>query len=251
MGNYSRNRLKYRVIGNGHPVVFLHGYLESMTMWNGLNRTGYKSVDFDLHGHGRSLHVLVPETLEQMALDIMEEIESLGVDRYSLVGHSMGGYIGLELLKNDPKCQKMMLLNSNFWEDSTRKINDRKRVAKIVETNASLFLYEAIPNLFLDPKKNDREVKLLIAEAMKMLPAEIGKASLAMSRRKSHERTVEANAKNVWVVQGEQDPIVSCQRMREAISGLAINYHELSDVGHMTHIESSNVIDSLLRAFVR
>lgn len=249
MLDYSKNKLKSRVSGNGHPVVFLHGYLESMTMWKELDRKGYQSIDLDLHGHGQSLNISVPQTLHEMAVDVQRKIESLGIDKYSLVGHSMGGYIGLELLENDSKCQKLMLLNSNFWEDTAEKVKDRKRVAKIVETNASLFLYEAIPNLFLDPKKHDREVRVLIAEAMKLSPNEIGRAALAMSRRKNHRLTVAANAENIWIVQGEQDPIVPCQKMKELLSDLAINYHELRNVGHLAHIESCDVVSSLLKAF--
>lgn len=251
MSNHSSHILKYRVIGNGHPVVFLHGYLESMSMWNELNRESYQCIDIDLHGHGASADVPVPDTLEKIAIHVQSILTELKIGSYSLVGHSMGGYVGLELLEKDPNCQKLVLLNSNFWKDTDRKVTDRKRVAKIVEKNASLFLYEAIPNLFLDPERYDDKVRLLITEALELSPKEIGNASLAMSKRRDHTNTVRSNAKNVCVIQGEQDPIVSRDQMKSSIAELGITYFELPHVGHMAHIEASQVVTSLLKRFLK
>jgi hypothetical protein len=49
--------LEHRIIGNGYPIVFLHGFLEDSSMWEHLNlplKSAYKFVFIDLPGHGKS-----------------------------------------------------------------------------------------------------------------------------------------------------------------------------------------------------
>ena len=48
------NKLNYRVSGNGYPVVFLHGFLESVSMWDYINIQDVQSIFIDLPGHGKS-----------------------------------------------------------------------------------------------------------------------------------------------------------------------------------------------------
>ena len=81
MGKKGRNKLNYRVSGNGHPVVFLHGFLESNTMWDYLNfKTKFKKICFDLPGHGNSpLDMEQPLTIRSMAKDVKIELDEIHV----------------------------------------------------------------------------------------------------------------------------------------------------------------------------
>ena len=250
------NQTKYlhcRVSGEGHPVIFLHGFLESMTMWNYLNfRLGFKHVYIDLPGHGRS--TTKSETMVSilaMAKLVKATIDSLGVEEYHVVGHSMGGYVGLELIQLDARCKKLVMLNSNFWSDELKKQRDRRRVANIVASNKTLFLYEAIPNLFLNPIKNDQVVQDLIQEAGFIDAQCIADVSIAMSKRNDLSHLARELNKRILVIQGAEDAIVPVERMRGLQQKSEFVYKELQGCGHMAHIEKPNAVINVIEKFLK
>ena len=79
-----------------------------------------------------------------MALQVLEILKELKITQFTLVGHSLGAYVGLELCHLAP-CQKLILLNSNCWSDDEQKRRDRLRVAEIVFKAKKHFIREAIP----------------------------------------------------------------------------------------------------------
>lgn len=85
--------LFYREYGAGVPVVILHGLYGSSDNWvsiaNKLSNS-YRIIIPDLRNHGRSPHNQV-HTYASMSKDILELVQKLGLKRFVLVGHSMGG----------------------------------------------------------------------------------------------------------------------------------------------------------------
>ncbi len=244
--------LHFEKRGNGKPVIFLHGFLESLRMWENVKvPSNFQAVYIDLPGHGKSIKPkMLCESIEEMAKLISDVADKLTLDSYSVIGHSMGGYVSLALKKIDSRCTNVMLLNSNFWSDSESKKKDRMRIAEIVQTKQSRFIYEAIPNLFIDPSAYDKEVKGLIRDAMMMSPTAIAKSSIAMSRRVDQKYIIEKNQGIFTIIQGEQDPVVDVIRMRDQAENLVVNFIEMKNVGHMAHIESPQVINKYIREFL-
>jgi pimeloyl-ACP methyl ester carboxylesterase len=82
-------------------VVLLHGYLESMLVWDefvDLLKGSVRVVTVDLPGHGVSMVQGETHTMEYLAECVALAMEALGIERYSVVGHSMGGYVALAML---------------------------------------------------------------------------------------------------------------------------------------------------------
>lgn len=235
------------------PLVLLHGFLESSTMWDHIQiPVGYPIIKIDLPGHGKSNDPnLICESIEEMAKSVIKVMDKLELTAYDIIGHSMGGYVALEMKRLDDRLNKVMLLNSNFWADSPQKVADRIRVAEIVQTNKSHFIYEVIPNLFLNPEKFDVDVKGLIAEALEMSPDSIAKASIAMSGRMDYTNLVRENDQDFTIIQGKEDPIVSLTQMQDLLKGSDANYIELQDVGHMAHFEAREELNNLIRDFIK
>lgn len=79
------------------PVVFIHSLAGNTQQWSAqLNhiRTTRRAIALDLRGHGQSLPPANGEyTIDSMAQDIQTVVEELGVERFILVGHSMGGSV--------------------------------------------------------------------------------------------------------------------------------------------------------------
>lgn len=240
MNKPSTKKLNYRVFGNGHPVVFLHGFLESMTMWKELELIGeWQYVFIDLPGHGDSALIGEVVSMKSMAFQVNEILDVLSIESCHLVAHSMGGYVALELLKITPRIEKLVMLNSNFWSDDKEKRLERERVASIVMKNKSLFIYEVIPNLFIDPVKKNEHVVQLINEANKMAADDIAKISIAMSQRIDNISLVKDRRESILIVQGEKDTVVPFSRMKKLADLYNLECVVIPETGHMIHIENA------------
>ncbi len=82
---------------NGQTVVLLHGFNFSGEAWRGtidvLAREGFRVIVPDQIGFGRSSKPLIPYTFNDMAINTRRLLQSLGVERAAIVGHSMGGML--------------------------------------------------------------------------------------------------------------------------------------------------------------
>lgn len=243
--------LNYRVSGNGHPVVFLHGFLESNSMWERLlpELSNIKAYCIELYGHGSSPSFKGDLTIKAIAKGVLKIIEKEQLTRFSIVGHSLGGYVALTLLEliSESQCDALILLNSHPWEDSEIKKSERTQVADIIKKNKSLFLKQAIPNLFLNPIKHQKEVENLIQEALLIESSDISATTLAMRDRKSTVEVVLKNNSSVTVIQGEHDRLIPAKTMQHFCTSHATNLIEIKEAGHMIHIEQTQLLISTLR----
>ena len=119
--------LAYKIIGSGKPsCVLIHGFLESSEMWDALSLDllGISFICIDLPGHGGSSFngfTNVEKGMEELAFAVIEVLESLNIHDFNIVGHSLGGYVALEVKRIRNNCKKLVLLNSNYSEDSPSK----------------------------------------------------------------------------------------------------------------------------------
>ncbi|MEA2725180.1 MAG: hypothetical protein QOH59_2951 [Gemmatimonadales bacterium] len=81
--------------GSGLPVVFVHSLAGNSTHWAAQLehlRRDRRAVALDVRGHGRSEPPKDSNyTIAAIASDIAAAVDTLGLDRFVLVGHSMGG----------------------------------------------------------------------------------------------------------------------------------------------------------------
>ena len=82
---------------DGQPVLALHGWLDNAASFEPLAPllAGIRLVALDLPGHGRSAHRPpgCPYHFVDYADDVLDAADALGWDRFTLLGHSLGGAI--------------------------------------------------------------------------------------------------------------------------------------------------------------
>jgi len=154
---YKNTPLFYRSVGTGNPLVLLHGFLGSSSIWNPfieeLSRKR-QVITIDLPGHGKSGTFGEVHTMEFMAETVHEVLRNLQIAKASFVGHSMGGYVSLAFCKNFPiMTQGIVLLNSTPETDTEEKKNNRDRAIKIVKRNKESYVSMAISNLLNQDNK--------------------------------------------------------------------------------------------------
>ena len=95
-------RIHYTDSAAGYPVVLIHGYLETSDSWNGFKdklADHFRIIAVDLPGHGSSDLTGAIQTMEEMASSVKLLLDNLGIQRFFLIGHSLGGYVTLAFLE--------------------------------------------------------------------------------------------------------------------------------------------------------
>ncbi len=118
-------------------VVLLHGYLESMLVWESFVSLLYKSVrvvTLDLPGHGVSVVSGEEHSMEFLADTVAAALGSLGIERCTLVGHSMGGYVASAFAeRHSDMLDALVMFSSRPIADSDEKRENRKREIELVK----------------------------------------------------------------------------------------------------------------------
>jgi pimeloyl-ACP methyl ester carboxylesterase len=249
----NNNGLSYRVYGNGNPVLLLHGFLEDAAMWDAfvsMNHT--KTVLIDLNGHGQSkLDSDLNRSIKNMALQVMEIVAENNWLNAQIVGHSMGGYVGLELMKLNPQFEHLTLLNSHPWDDSDEKKRDRNRVIQLVQLKPKLFISEAIPSLFANQERFQSTIESYIEKAQQMDPAAITWVTAAMRDRTDNSNLLIENPEKFTVIQGEKDSLIPAKKMADFCTQHQISYIEVPNCGHMIHEENADALKEMLELILQ
>jgi pimeloyl-ACP methyl ester carboxylesterase len=99
--NVNGANLFYEETGSGEPLLFHHGYTGSHHGWDGVipivAAAGYRCIAMDCRGACDSEHTTEGYSIAQYARDAVGMADALGLDRFTYIGHSMGGVIGMQL----------------------------------------------------------------------------------------------------------------------------------------------------------
>ncbi|MGW1589751.1 alpha/beta fold hydrolase [Streptomyces sp. NPDC002386] len=101
--------------GAAVPLVFVHGWTANRHRWDHQMAhfsAGRRVIRLDLRGHGESTGAGV-RTVAELAADVLTLLDHLGVERFVLIGHSMGGMISQTIALSHPeRVERMVLVNS-------------------------------------------------------------------------------------------------------------------------------------------
>lgn len=239
--------------GTGPALIFLHGFLEDHTIWYSIYPTfvnaGYTCYMPDLPCHGNSRFEGENCSMQEMAWAVQDLIIREKIQHAIVIGHSMGGYVGLALKKMSP-LKKLILLHSNFWADSDEKKKDRDRVCEVVEKSRRLFLNEAIPNLFAPLNREFRRdhIDRLIERADKIPALEIIAATRGLRDRQ--EAYTQMNDNQVIMIQGDNDPVIPVSLLNQELEKLSFKppVFTLKNCGHMGFIEQPDDLIQVLKS---
>jgi pimeloyl-ACP methyl ester carboxylesterase len=110
------HRVIYRIAGDGPPVVLIHGMVNSSKHWEQVAlrlAARYTVVAPDLLGHGDSAAVRGDYSLGAHACSIRDLLTTIGIDRATVVGHSLGGGIAMQFFYQFPqRVERLALISS-------------------------------------------------------------------------------------------------------------------------------------------
>ena len=89
--------LNSKILGEGKPLIILHGLFGMLDNWQALAREFacfFETHILDLRNHGRSFHTN-QHNYELMCEDLLKYLNAYKLDEVSLIGHSMGGKVAM------------------------------------------------------------------------------------------------------------------------------------------------------------
>jgi pimeloyl-ACP methyl ester carboxylesterase len=211
--------LYYKITGQGEPVMLVHGFGEDSTIFDTLIpelKKEYTLIIPDLAGSGRSTGNIEGVSMESLAeqLNLIAEKEIAGP--FTMIGHSMGGYITLAFAEKYPdKLQQFALFHSTAYPDNEEKKSARKKNIEFIRKHGSHeFLKQAIPNLFSEEfKKQQPEiVKELITRYSNFSPTSLVSYTEAMMNRPDRIHVLKDFQKPVLFIFGEWDTAVPLEQ---------------------------------------
>lgn len=238
--------LSYREYGSGKTLVLLHGFLESKEMWEPLNLGAFfHCIAIDLNGHGDSNYHPSFPNLKHYGDQVWQLLETKKIVDFHLVGHSMGGYVALEMSLDRRMKGKTVLFHSNFWTDSEQKQRDRVRMADLALKNVRIVVRETFPSLFLHSQEQSRFIQKGLGHNQQMVGDSVAGACLAMKDRRDFQDQVLLNQENYLFIQGALDPIVP---LRDALEKcyFMTHFYILEKAGHMGHVEDPEGVLAIL-----
>ncbi len=99
-------QLHYEVIGQGQPIIILHGFLGEGENWTYVSKqlaAHYQVYRIDARNHGNSFHS-AEHNYTAMAQDVLQLIQNLHLSNITVIGHSMGGKTAMFLAKIAAHC---------------------------------------------------------------------------------------------------------------------------------------------------
>lgn len=134
--------VRYRDVGTGDPIIFIHGYTSSLESMLGIANAlppDYRKVALDIRGFGKSSKFSEDAKFGQgMVDDVIHLMDQLKIQKAHLVGHSMGALIAANVLAKHPdRVQSAALVAGPFW-DEAQMATESKRWTTDLENGSGL-----------------------------------------------------------------------------------------------------------------
>jgi len=255
--SFRGGNIHYSDTGRGRVIVLIHGYLETMEVWEdfaGQLAKKFRVITIDLPGHGQSDCNFETNTMEIFAESIREVLDFLGLEKVFLAGHSMGGYATLAFLRSYPGyLSGYCLFHSHPFADSPGGIEKRGSNIRLIEAGKK---DEMIPDFVrgLYAGKNLEVLKESVERSVKIASGTYEKTIIAdlrgmMERPSGLHLIEEGKVPLLWIL-GTMDSHINHAEIQQKVR-MQVNARVviLYNSGHMGFIEEEELAVKYLTEF--
>lgn len=250
--------IRFSDSGRGEALVFLHGYLLSLEVWQDFVMefvSDYRVICIDLPGHGESGLPAEISTMEVMGAAIEAVLEHLNISKAVFFGHSMGGYAALALLdKRSDLFSALVLFHSHTLADGEEVKDKRDREIKLIgKGHRGLLVSQSIPNMFandhIDENMEALEFCKLIAKRMD--DQSVKAAILGLRARHDRSKLLAQASCPCLNIIGRKDNFISFENVSMKMI-LPLDSERLiaENAGHMGFFEQPELIQKGIHQFL-
>ncbi len=254
---YKNTQISFDIKGNktNNMVVFIHGFLESSRMWDAIKPKLNEEctiITIDLLGHGSSGNIDAVYTMEEQAKVVKIVLDELKINKVTLIGHSMGGYVALAFTELYPEyVSKICLINATTQKDSEERYKNRSRAIKLAEKHYEALIKMSVSNLFIQKvqKQKNKKIEELKKQALTISKEAYISATKGMQLRENKEITLRNFQGDKLMIIGKNDPLIICEDL--LLEAKITNTPTIIlDSGHMPHIEAEEKLINCINNFI-
>ena len=249
--------IAYRRVGDGPPIVFVHGAGEDGRAWRpqfAALADEFTVVAWDEPGAGGSSALPAVFGLTDYAHCLAAVIEAIGPGPAQVAGLSWGGTVALELYRHHPKLVRTLILVDTYagWKGSLAEQEVRARVAGVLaalQAPAEDF-DPTFPGLFAG-EPPDEFVPLLQEMAATVRPEALRNLVLVMAEADQRDLLprIAVPTLLIWGELDARSPLSVARKFERAIPGAQLVV--IPGCGHVSNLEAPRRFNDLVREFCR
>ena len=255
---YIGHYIRYADNGSGDCIVLLHGYLETLDIWQDFANKltlNYRVILIDLPGHGESDNAGKTNTMELMAETVRFVLKELKISKVHLLGHSMGGYVSLAFAEMYPDLlNSLIIFHSTGNSDTSEKIKNRNREIELVQQGKKeIIINTNIPFAFgsKNVEKLNSEISRIIRFAKKQSDKGIIASIEGMKSRKDRKHVLKEIDVPVLFIYGKHDNYIPFDTIAIQTELPKKTYLSvLENSGHMGFIEEEQKSINAIMEFI-
>lgn len=246
--------------GSGAPLLLIHAFPLNAAIWQPQRRDltrRWRVISFTLPGFGRGGPFTPGSGIDDCADMAAELLDELRIERATVAGCSMGGYITLAMYRRHrERVAGMILANTRAGADSPEAAANRAAQAAAVRGGGLEGFLACMREKLLGPstRANAPEVLRLLDDMLATATVE-GTAGMleAMARREDSGALLAASAVPVCLIAGAEDTLIppaEAEAMQQLLPSAEL--HVLPSSGHLSCLERpelfNNIVDNFLAA---
>jgi pimeloyl-ACP methyl ester carboxylesterase len=245
------------ILGSGaHHVVVVHGWFGSAHGWGSLPQyldgSAHTYAFMDLRGYGARRDVAGKFTVDEAAADVLAVADELGWDQFSVIGHSMGGKIGHQVLLREPS-RVRRLVGVNPVPAAATPMDERTHLlfdgAASIPANRA-----AIIDFTTGSKLTKTFIDELVTQSLENSAVEAFGAYLWMWAKEDFSAQVPSAGSGVpvKVIVGETDPALSAEVMRQTwlVYFPGAELEVMANAGHYPMFETPVALATSIERFL-
>ena len=241
-------------IGKGFPFVFVHGYLGSSKMWNFQKEffsKHYRVIIPALPGFGESHNVKSLDSINKMARQIIDLLDQKNIDKFNLIGHSMGGMIVQEITKLiGNRVNKLICFATGSIGEIPGRFETIDETREKLKKDGTEVSFSRVPKKWFVKGDKDKNY-FLCKNAVKDVSLEAAdNALLAMKNWRGKEDL--KNIKNeTLIIWGDKDTSYNFDQVDTLKKNIKNSRLEIfKDCAHNVHLEQPDQFNNLVQKFI-
>ncbi|HTU83438.1 MAG TPA: alpha/beta fold hydrolase [Candidatus Acidoferrales bacterium] len=237
---------------SGRALVFVHGVGSTAAIWDSqLEALGseYRTLAVELRGNG-ALTDPDPALIARdgYAKDVLAVARAAGIDRFTIVGCSLGGVVAFELWSQVPERIEAMVLVGTFahYPDASRNVEG---ILSAVRDAGDMAAFAAVraAKLGLSPQRERETVDQMACKSVACY-----EAATRATWTGDYRAVLPTIDVPVLVISGERDTVAPYRLSQEIAIGIpGARLEVVEDAGHVTNADAPGTFNQLLREFLR
>jgi len=238
----------------GEPVLLLHGYTDSAFSFSPVLPflpSSFRAIVPDHRGHGMSERPERGYAMTDFAADAVALLDCLGIERATVVGHSMGGFIAQQMAIEHPERVERLVLAGTAANPRNESVLELRAAVEALEDPVppefarefqASTIHRRLPPAFFDA---------VVAESLR-LPSQTWREVMSGMMAMRIEAELHRIRVPTLVLWGDRDAIFGRDLQHRLCAGIAgAELRVYPETGHALHWEQPECFAGDLESFVR